>query len=129
MRFIVIVIAIDFFIGYSYPKKSNLSKIGFGFMAIEISELSDEFNNIYKKNLWVNGSGTGSGLKVTRGYRKFLAKFFKKRQIKSVVDFGCGDWQFSKEIDWSGIDYKGFDVADYVLERNRQNYRGGGGIL
>ena len=31
---------------------------------------------------------------------------------------GCGDWQFSKLIDWSGIDYHGFDVAPVVISNN-----------
>ena len=53
----------------------------------------------------------------------FLQDFFKQHNIKSIVDCGCGDWQFSKNIDFSGIDYKGFDVANFVIERNNATYK------
>ena len=51
-------------------------------------------------------------------YVAFLQAFFKENGIKSVVDCGCGDWQFSRNIDFTDIDYKGFDVANFVIERN-----------
>ena len=34
-------------------------------------------------------------------------QFLKDNAIRSVVDAGCGDWEFSQAIDWTGIDYKG----------------------
>jgi len=36
-----------------------------------------------------------------------------------VVDVGCGDWQFSRHMDWSGVDYTGTDASDVVLENTR----------
>lgn len=53
----------------------------------------------------------------------FLQDFFKTHKIKSIVDCGCGDWQFSKNIDFSGISYKGFDVADFVISQNNAKYK------
>lgn len=45
--------------------------------------------------------------------------------VRSVVDLGCGDWQFSSRIDWSGIDYLGIDVSKVVLETVRRHARPG----
>ena len=45
--------------------------------------------------------------------------------VRSVVDLGCGDWQFSRHMDWSGIDYLGVDVSKVVLETARQFARPG----
>lgn len=42
--------------------------------------------------------------------------------ISSVVDVGCGDWQFSKNIDFSNIYYTGYDVASFVINANNAKY-------
>ena len=81
----------------------------------------DIFNEIYSKNMWGPGSGTGSLAENTVAYRQYLHNFMRTNQIKSVVDIGCGDWQFSKLIDWNGISYTGLDVSDVVLS-NTQNF-------
>ncbi|MBA3722549.1 MAG: methyltransferase domain-containing protein [Parachlamydiaceae bacterium] len=86
------------------------------------------FNDIYKNKSWGKNSsgegfsGTGSTLKNTVEYRQFLADFFTAYNIKSVVDAGCGDWTFSQEINWSGINYKGYDLVKFVIEKNRANF-------
>ena len=74
------------------------------------------FDEVYSGNAWVSGSGPGSSAADTAPYREFLKAFLADRQVKSVVDLGCGDWQFSGLIDWSGIDYTGVDVSKVALE-------------
>ena len=83
------------------------------------------FNMIYERNIWGNGSGSGSAPDNTNSYRNFLSNFIKTNDIKSVVDLGCGDWQFSKLIDWTGLNYIGIDVSDAVLN-NTKLYSGDG---
>ena len=80
------------------------------------------FASIYKDNIWGNGSGMGSSPEATARYRLFLSKFLRDHNIKSVLDYGCGDWQFSKLIDWTGIDYLGMDVVPEVIEKNQAKY-------
>jgi SAM-dependent methyltransferase len=79
------------------------------------------FNKIYQTDAWGGGSGIGSFAQNTGEYRLFLESFLKENKVKSVLDVGCGDWQFSSLIDWSGIDYTGIDVSDVVLA-NTQKY-------
>ena len=81
----------------------------------------DIFNTIYSKNLWGHGSGPGSLAENTQEYRRFLHNFLRSNQITSVVDIGCGDWQISRLMDWTGIRYIGVDVSDVVLS-NTQNF-------
>jgi FkbM family methyltransferase len=76
------------------------------------------FGRIYKLDSWSNGSGPGSRTKNVIEYRSFLERFIVENDIKTVTDFGCGDWQFSRFIDWSGISYTGIDVVSEVIERN-----------
>jgi len=89
----------------------------------------DIFNEIYGRNLWGAGSGTGSLVETTVAYRQFLHNFIRTNQIRSVVDIGCGDWQFSKLIDWSGISYTGIDVSDVVLANTQTFARDGVNFL
>jgi SAM-dependent methyltransferase len=82
----------------------------------------NRFEQIYDKNEWGHGSGEGSLLQHTRGYMAFLQGFLAKRGVKTVVEMGCGDWQFSKFIDWAGADYAGYDVVPSVVKSNQDAY-------
>ena len=83
------------------------------------------FDDIYSQDVWQGGSGTGSREALTRDYRMFLQGLLQQARVKSVVDLGCGDWQFSRHMDWSGIDYTGVDVSAVVLETLRPFERPG----
>ncbi|MDY0002497.1 MAG: methyltransferase [Polyangia bacterium] len=86
------------------------------------------FTRIYEKAHWgtnaegKGSSGTGSSLQSTVAYRAFLQRFLKTNRIRSVVDAGCGDWEFSKAMDWTGISYKGYDIVRSVVEENKKRY-------
>lgn len=86
------------------------------------SKLMNVFEEIYEKNVWTYGSGHGSLPEATKGYRRFLEKFIKKNRIKTIVDFGCGDWQFSKLVNWQDVKYHGYDIVDSLIEFNIKNY-------
>jgi len=79
------------------------------------------FNEIYKANYWNGGSGEGSFELRTRIYKDFLQNFLNQMKIAEVVDLGCGDWQFSKFVNWERVRYYGFDVAELVINRNSQD--------
>lgn len=81
-----------------------------------------QFEAIYERKIWGEGSGVGSSYDVSKPYIDFLTSFISLNEIKSVVDFGCGDWQFSQYIDWSGIKYLGFDVVRTVVQQNNEKY-------
>ncbi|MBX3217652.1 MAG: class I SAM-dependent methyltransferase [Labilithrix sp.] len=86
------------------------------------------FGEIYRDASWgiddagAGTSGLGSTVAATALYRTYLQAFLKEHKIKSVVDAGCGDWEFSKAMDWSGIDYKGYDVVEPVIAKNKQRH-------
>lgn len=86
------------------------------------------FSDIYKYQLWgtndagEGSSGPGSTAKNTEIYRNFIQDFLKTFKINSVVDLGCGDWEFTKLINWDGIDYLGLDIVGLVIERNIKLY-------
>jgi SAM-dependent methyltransferase len=89
------------------------------------------FEDIYKNAIWgrnaenaehAGNSGTGSTMSSTIYWRLFLTEFLNNNHITSVVDAGCGDWEFSQSIDWTGIDYKGYDIVEAVVEADRKKY-------
>lgn len=83
---------------------------------------ADVFEDIYREDRWFGGSGPGSLPRVNRPYVRFLESFLRCNGITSVVDLGCGDWQFSRDIDWGETRYLGLDVVADIVERNRQAY-------
>lgn len=91
-------------------------------------DLTHVFESIYEtcewgKNELLEGtSGSGSEFKNVQPYFNFLQTFLKENKIQSVVDAGCGDWQFSQFINWSGINYQGFDASKTVIKKNQEKF-------
>ncbi len=80
------------------------------------------FQTIYDRSVWGGGSGVGSAPHVARPYMSFLQAFLNNNPIRSVVDIGCGDWQFSQFLDWGNRTYVGIDVVASVIEANRLRF-------
>jgi SAM-dependent methyltransferase len=80
------------------------------------------FEHIYRNDLWHGGSGPGSLPSVNRPYVRLLQSFLRSNHIETVVDLGCGDWQFSRRINWGKARYLGLDVVPHVLESNRRRF-------
>lgn len=82
------------------------------------------FTEIYDKKIWGQGSGTGS--RMSRNNKKYidvLEELIKTYKIKSICDIGCGDWEFSHHINFSGIKYLGLDCVDSVIKANTKKYK------
>jgi SAM-dependent methyltransferase len=96
--------------------------------ALSQRQLTNTFNRIYAEATWgrnVAGrgtSGTGSTVAITREYRAYLETFIKTHNVRSIVDAGCGDWGFSREVDWGGASYLGVDIASDVIASVRRTY-------
>ena len=83
---------------------------------------AEVFSKIYKEDLWHGGSGAGSKLENVKEYVEILQKYIDKPEITTVLDLGCGDWQFSKFLDLSSVSYLGVDVVESVIESNSTSY-------
>ena len=82
----------------------------------------DVFDKIYENSYWGKGSGGGSSPEATQPYKIFLEDFIRQHDIKSVVDLGCGDWQFSQFLDFGGATYIGIDASKRVIAHNQQSF-------
>jgi SAM-dependent methyltransferase len=98
------------------------------FDSLVAGNYEERFETIYREKIWgTNGgnegfSGGGSLLENAMPYYEYLIDFMREHNIRSVVDLGCGDWTLSRHIDWTGIDYIGYDVVESVIEKNIQKY-------
>lgn len=68
-------------------------------------------------------SGNGSALSYNRPYIDFLRQFIREKEIKSVVDVGCGDWRCGiaiyKDLD---VQYTGYDVYADMIASHKHTY-------
>lgn len=80
------------------------------------------FGKIYADNLWGSSesvSGPGSGVVYTKELRLSLSELLIERNIKSILDCGCGDFNWMKEIPLRDIKYQGIDVVENLIESNK----------
>ena len=67
-------------------------------------------------------SGPGSWKSFARDSVDFIDHVIKKHNIKSILDLGCGDWNWFSEVDLSGCHYTGWDADELMIANNQSKY-------
>jgi hypothetical protein len=84
------------------------------------------FTSIYKTNAWGSKetvSGHSSTLVRTETLRSNLPTLFEELYIKSILDCGCGDFNWFQKIPLeSTIQYLGVDIVEPIIVQNQNNY-------
>lgn len=84
------------------------------------------FTRYYKENSW-NGkesvSGPGSDYEQTKYLIPELQIMLETFNIKSILDVPCGDFNWMKKVDLTGIKYTGGDIVNEIINKNNSNYR------
>ena len=86
--------------------------------------MEDRFTELYLTNGWgskESKSGHGSELLATEGIRKHLPKIMNEYKFDTILDIGCGDWNWFKEIDML-MNYTGVDIVKPLIEENNKKY-------
>ena len=103
--------------------------IGFsGYESGEIVNPQEIFGKIYSEHVWGEGtkdsplSGGGSLAVNAQDYVDFVKKFIEDNEVKTVVDFGHGDWQMWQSYKFENVTYFGLDVANKLSEKVQQIY-------
>ncbi|MGK7873168.1 MAG: class I SAM-dependent methyltransferase [Xenococcaceae cyanobacterium] len=90
------------------------------------NKIQQRFSNIYHQHKWAgrSRSGSGSDLENVFVYLGILQSLLNdsERSINSVVDLGCGDWSFSKTINWGTISYTGIDIVPELIDDLNTGY-------
>lgn len=85
------------------------------------------FSRIYRNHTWSGKSlsGPGSELNRTKRYVRLVNNVLadSKYNIQSIVELGCGDWMFSKTINWGNRIYTGIDIVPELVDRLNRAYR------
>lgn len=85
----------------------------------------DIFIGIYNNNGFgslESKSGPGSTLDGTEKLRESIKKLVKDKNIKSVVDIPCGDFNWMKEIVFNFESYIGGDIVKKAIDENNEKY-------
>lgn len=83
------------------------------------SEHRRVFEDIYTKKLWGDGSGSGSRVENCFPLIGWLQYFIREHGVADIIDFGCGDWQWMRYVNLSGVSYLGIDVVQSLIDENR----------
>ncbi|MDA7788008.1 class I SAM-dependent methyltransferase [Sphingomonadaceae bacterium] len=91
---------------------------------LKLKTRRERFSAIYDNKLWLSDeslSGGGSDEYHTTQIRSELPKLIRAHNIKSVVDAGCGDFNWlrliRKKLD---IEYTGLDIVESVIINNKK---------
>ena len=87
--------------------------------------LSNHWQNYFKLDLQKSRSGPGSNLNYTSNMSRELKKFFVEKNIKTILDIGCGDfiWMNLLLNKYYNYDkYLGLDIVDELIKNNNLKY-------
>ncbi|WP_126284853.1 class I SAM-dependent methyltransferase [Burkholderia stagnalis] len=89
------------------------------------NERAEFFTRVYRENLW-NGlesrSGQGSDQWFTKKLAEGLPDALRKLGVSRLLDLPCGDFNWMKSVDLTGVDYIGGDIVPDMIEVNNVNY-------
>jgi len=83
------------------------------------------FTAIYENHLWGAGetvSGDGSTLESSASLRDTLPRLLAELGAESLLDAGCGDFNWMKTVNLNGVRYIGIDVVEPLIRRNVELY-------
>lgn len=88
-----------------------------------MKEPKEIFETIYRENRWGSAesrSGNGSEMRYTAVIRRELPLLLRRLGVTSLLDIPCGDCNWMKEVDLTGIKYIGADIVPDAVEHCRQ---------
>jgi SAM-dependent methyltransferase len=93
-------------------------------------ERASRFARVYREGLWGEYplSGTGSTSSYAANARAALEEIIANFGVTSLLDAGCGDLTWLREIDLRGIRYMGVDIVPDVIDQHRLNLRDREGV-
>ncbi|HEX4209398.1 MAG TPA: class I SAM-dependent methyltransferase [Candidatus Binataceae bacterium] len=92
---------------------------------LELRSNRHTFGDIYRNNLWGSEesvSGTGSTLELSAALREQLPEILAELEAESLLDAGCGDFNWLKTVDLGGVKYIGIDVVAELIRSNAELY-------
>ncbi len=98
------------------------------FHRLQNKKVEDIFSDIYKKNTWGGKpgefySGSGTHNPDVQRYIDTVRAFIKEKNVKSVLEIGCGDFHISsKIIEGLNVTYTGTDVVEEMMKHHQGKF-------
>jgi SAM-dependent methyltransferase len=83
------------------------------------------FTEIYRRNTWGDReslSGPGSSVMRTRYLRPRLIALIAELDVRSVLDAGCGDFNWLRLAELPGVVYTGVDIVEALVAQNIERH-------
>lgn len=83
------------------------------------------FTRHYRSNGWLEPetkSGRGSSLERTAAIRRALPPLFAELGIRTVLDAGCGDFNWFRAVEVELESYLGIEIVEELVALNRARY-------
>lgn len=87
--------------------------------------MQEAFTRIYETRAWgpsASASGPGSGIERTAVLRDGLARLVRELAVNVLLDAGCGDFHWMKNVELGSARYIGVDIVPDLIARNVQLY-------
>lgn len=93
----------------------------------------ETFQEIYKNDKWgyiryeaapcdfYSGPGSYAG-ELVNPYVSLVRKLISEKEIKTIADLGCGDFNVGSRIAPFVVDYTGCDIVPELIERNKKKF-------
>lgn len=107
----------------SQKSRSNEQSLSRG--ETETRSAKDVFSDIHRRRDWGSGesaSGPGSSRERAAAFKDELLCLFKEFKAKSVLDAGCGDFNWMKDLELDFARYIGVDVVPELIAENQMAY-------
>jgi SAM-dependent methyltransferase len=94
---------------------------------LSCASMAERFSAVYRNGVWLDGrpsgslSGLGSELENTESIRRRIPDFLKSIGSRTLLDVGCGDFNWMKEVQLP-CQYIGVDIVRDVIEANASLY-------
>lgn len=107
------------------PYDIKLRRYVGGHRSAQPEQLKQVFTGIYATNKWEStetSSGSGSERPRMKNVRLGFERLTDELMIRSVLDAPCGDFNWMKDANLSGIDYVGGDIVEQLVGFNVHRY-------
>lgn len=91
---------------------------------VKYRSLRERFTAIHDENYWgceESVSGFGSVKDATRNIIESLSQIIDERDIQSIVDVPCGDYNWMRSLD-RDVKYTGVDIVNDLIQSNQEKY-------
>jgi SAM-dependent methyltransferase len=92
------------------------------------ADMEHAFRHAYRHNVWGDPesvSGPGSGLLRTEAFRDQIADLLSDLGAKSLLDAGCGDFNWMRAVGLPVERYVGIDIVPELIREVGQRYTDG----